>query len=342
MVWNQTQSNCPAHDRIRVLIYGGGAVGLGIASCLLHSGNEVDILARPQTVAALETEGLTRTGIFGDVHASPGAFRCYKSLQEACSGPYDFVLICTKSFDSLAAAQDLGGQRACMDSSAKLVLFQNGWGNAEVFAGRFDKSRIFNARVITGFHRHRPHKVEITVHADSIHIGSLFGTDASLVENLCRAISAGGIPCETTDAIEKDLWAKMLYNCALNPLGAILGVPYGALAEHAATRQLMDRIVEEVFEVMVASGYKTHWQKVRDFLAVFYDRLVPDTAEHRSSMLQDITAGKRTEIDVLNGAVIRLANELGLQVPYNGAVYRLIRFLESRPDGSDRCGIMSS
>lgn len=325
---NHGQLNRRTRDRIRVLIYGGGAVGLGIASCLLRSGNEVDILARPQTVAALETEGLARMGIFGDARAKPGAFRCYCSLQEVCSGPYDFVLVCTKSFDSPAAAQDLGGQRACMDSSAKLVLFQNGWGNAEVFAARFDKDRIYNARVITGFHRHRPNEVEITVHADSIHIGSLFGADASAVEDLCRAISAGGIPCEKTDAIEKDLWAKMLYNCALNPLGAILGVPYGALAEHAVTRELMDRIVEEGFAVMAASGYATHWPKARDFLAVFYERLVPDTAEHESSMLQDLTAGKRTEIDALNGAVIKLAQENTLAVPYNRIVYNLIKFLE--------------
>jgi 2-dehydropantoate 2-reductase len=329
MLKDPRQSNGRTHGRIRVLIYGGGAVGLGIASCLLHAGHEVDILARPETVAALETDGLVRTGIFGDIHVKPGVFRCYCSLQEACSGPYDFILICIKSFDSHSAVQNLGGQRACMDSSAKLVLFQNGWGNAEIFAGRFDKGRVYSARVITGFHRHRPNEVEITVHADSIHIGSLFGADASAVESLCRAISKGGIPCEMTDVIEKDLWAKMLYNCALNPLGAILGVPYGALAEHAATRQLMEGIVEEVFEVMAASGYGTHWPQARDFLAVFYERLVPDTAEHESSMLQDLTAGKRTEIDALNGAVIRLADEHGLKVPYNSAVYRLIKFLES-------------
>jgi len=323
------------HNQLRVLIYGGGAVGLGIASCLLHAGHEVDILARSETVATLETEGLVRTGIFGCVHIKPGVFRCYNSLQEACSGPYDFILVCIKSFDSPAAVQDLGGQRACMDSSARLVLFQNGWGNAEVFRTRFDDGRIYNARVITGFHRHQPNEVEITVHADSIHIGSLFGADISAVKSLCHAISEGGIPCEMSDAIEKDLWAKMLYNCALNPLGAILGVPYGALAAHAATRQLMDGIVEEVFEVMAANGYATHWQKARDFLAVFYEQLVPDTAEHESSMLQDLTAGKRTEIDALNGAVIRLAEEHRLKVPYNSAVYRLIRFLESRPFESD-------
>ncbi len=320
---NPTHANHPTDKPIRVLIYGGGAVGLGIASCLLQSGNDVDILARPQTVAALEHEGLIRTGIFGCVHAKPGAFRCYQSLDEACNRLYDFILICTKSFDSPCAARDLAEHSHCIDH-ATIVLFQNGWGNAEVFAACFDKRRIY---------KHRANEVEITVHADSIHIGSLFGESADAVERLCHAISAGGIPCAKTDAIEKDLWAKMLYNCALNPLGAVLGVPYGELAKHAPTRDLMGRIVKEVFAVMAASGYSTHWQNACDFLRVFYDRLVPDTAEHKSSMLQDITAGKRTEIDALNGAVIHLAGECGIDTPYNRAVYHLIKFLEGAGAG---------
>jgi 2-dehydropantoate 2-reductase len=327
---NGMETNHGKRDHIRVLVYGGGAVGLGIASCLIHSGQEVDLLARPATVAALEAGGLVRTGIFGTVHAKPGTFRCYRSLDEACSGPYDFALVCTKSFDSPVAAADLAGHADC-GQAAGLVLFQNGWGNAEVFAAWFDRRRIFNARVITGFRRHQLNEVEITVHADSIHIGSLFAGDTSAVQSLSDAIDAGGIPCEKTDAIEKDLWAKMLYNCALNPLGAVLRVPYGVLAEQETTRTLMNRIVGEVFDVMTAAGYRTHWRTAEEFLAVFYERLVPDTAGHHSSMLQDITAGRRTEIDALNGAVLRLANEHKLATPYNGAVYRLIKFLESRP-----------
>jgi len=314
---------------MNVLIYGGGAVGLGVASCLIRPGNRVEIVARADTVVALRNAGLLRTGIFGRVYAQAGMFGCGTSLGEATCGPYDFVLICTKSFDSTAAAHDLAEREDRIGSSAKLVLFQNGWGNAEAFCVHFEKRRIYSARVITGFRRPRPNEVEITVHAEAIHIGSLFAADLSAIEPLARGIHAGGIPCERTDSIEQDLWAKMLYNCALNPLGAILGVPYGALAEAASTRSLMDQIVEEVFAIMVASGYRTHWQEPRQFLDLFYQRLVPDTAGHRSSMLQDITAGKRTEIDALNGAVIKLAQEHGITVPYNRAVYNLVRFLET-------------
>jgi 2-dehydropantoate 2-reductase len=312
-----------------LLIYGAGAVGLGIASCLIRPGNRVDLVARGPTVAALRAEGLLRTGLFGSVHVKPEAFRCFTALDEKAGGPYDFILICTKSFDSDRAAREVAAHEDRLGATARFVLFQNGWGNAEAFRAHFEPGRIYNARVITGFHRQRPCAVEITVHADAIHIGSLFAADPAGIEPLAQAISTGGIPCETTASIERDLWAKMLYNCALNPLGAILGVPYGALAGAASTRALMDRIVEEAFAVMTAAGYRTHWAQAQQFLDVFYDRLVPDTAEHESSMLQDLKAGKRTEIDALNGAVIRLAEEHAVAVPHNRAVYHLVRFLES-------------
>jgi 2-dehydropantoate 2-reductase len=187
--------------------------------------------------------------------------------------------------------------------------------------------------VITGFTRRKPNEVEITVHADAIHIGSLFGCDLACMEPLAKEIAKGGIPCVTVSDIEKDLWAKMLYNCALNPLGAILDVPYGALAQNRWGRDLMNHITEEVFAVMTAAGFVAHWQSADGFLKVFYDKLVPDTAGHKSSTLQDIAAGKRTEIDALTGAVLALADEYRIDVPYNRVVYALIKFVEARGSG---------
>ena len=150
---------------MHILIYGGGAVGLGIASCLIHSGSDVDIVARPETVAALRADGLVRTGLFGSVRAEPHAFASHACLDEIGHTRYDFVLICTKSFDSEAAAKDLAEHADRIGSDATLVLFQNGWGNAEIVCTHFDKDRVYNARVITGFHRHRANEVDVTVHA---------------------------------------------------------------------------------------------------------------------------------------------------------------------------------
>ena len=315
---------------MKALIYGGGAVGLGLASCLLKSGSPVDIIAREKTVRSLRKDGLLRTGIFGKYHAGPSKFNCYTSLNELDRQTCDYVLACTKSFDSFEAAKDLHVHKSFFSEKTKIVLFQNGWGNAEAFTSFFDKQTIYTARVITGFRRHKPNEVEITVHADSIHIGSLFSAGLSVVQDLADAIDKGGIPCQTTDRIGKDIWAKMLYNCALNPLGAILDVPYGALAEHESTRNIMNGIIEEVFSVMTKAGYKTHWVSVKDFLEVFYGKLVPDTAEHKSSTLQDLIAKKPTEIDALNGAVIKLAEKFDIPVPRNSIVYNIIKFIEAQ------------
>jgi 2-dehydropantoate 2-reductase len=159
------------------------------------------------------------------------------------------------------------------------------------------------------------HHVEITVHADAIHIGSLFGHSISVVEPLAKAIDAGGIPCITTDNIEKDLWAKMLYNCALNPLGAILDVPYGALADSPDTRQIMNTIITEIYSVMNAAGYSTHWETARQYQDIFYNQLVPPTAEHYSSTLQDLKAGRNGNKG-LTGQISNWPEKNRLSVPY--------------------------
>jgi len=315
---------------MRALIYGGGAVGLGLASCLLKSGVRIDIIARDNTVCSLRKDGLVRRGIFGDYHAGPSAFGSFASLEELGEQVFDYILVCTKSFDSFEAAKDLCEHQSLFSKNTKIVLFQNGWGNAEAFTSFFDRQTVYTARVITGFRRHKPNEVEITVHADSIHIGSLFGADLPAVQDLAEAINKGDIPCETTGRIGRDIWAKMLYNCALNPLGAILDVPYGKLAEQESTRAIMDGIAGEVFAVMTKAGYETHWESAKDFLEVFYGKLVPDTAEHKSSTLQDIVAKKPTEIDALNGAVIRLAANFGLPVPHNSVVYNIVKFIEAK------------
>ncbi len=311
---------------MKVLVYAAGAVGLGISSCLIKTGNQVDIIARKDTVSRLREEGLKRTGIFGEFFAPPDSFAAYESLKELPSKDYDFVLVCCKSFDTLNSAKDLSS--FFYKDPPVIVLFQNGWGNAEIFAKFFKKELIYSARVITGFERKEPNLVEITVHADDIHIGSLFGAKLSCIEGLCSMISKGGIPCSPTPHIEEDLWAKMLYNCLLNPLSAILRVSYGELADDENTREIMNNIAREIFLVMKRAGYKTHWDSEKEYLDVFYNKLIPPTYSHRSSTLQDIEKGKRTEIDSLTGQVIEIAERFGIDVPYNRCVYRMVKFLE--------------
>lgn len=315
---------------IEVIIWGAGPVGQGTASCLLKNEDHVHIVARQRTADALRQHGLIRSGIFGTFVAPPESFSVSDRLVDIPHQAFDYVLICAKSFDSRNIAKEVANCPWVIKDGTKIVLFQNGWGNADIFSEYFPKEMIYNARVITGFRKVAEHHVEITVHADAIRIGSTFSGPMLSVEPLCKAISTGDIPCQPTTEIAKDLWAKMLYSCSLNPLGAILSVPYGLLGEWKYGRKILDRIIEEVFAVMTASGYRTHWTSAANYLNVFYERLLPSTASHESSMLQDIRAQRRTEIDALNGVVIDLGKGHNLFVPYNENVYNMIKFIEVR------------
>ena len=318
-----------AFSLMNILIYGAGAVGLGLASCLLKADQQVDLIGRKATINALHQHGLQRTGLFGDFHAPPDRFGAVLSLSDLPDKVYDFILLCTKSFDSHEAALDLASY--LKNSPTLIVLCQNGWGNAEIFSKLFSKDLIKNARIITGFQRPQKHQVEITVHADAIHLGTLFGEnpgDNSDLAPLAAAIDQGGIPCAVTPTIGKDLWAKMLYNCMLNGLSTLFNVPYGALGESPYTRDLMQAIAHEVFTVMAAAGHRTHWPTAPDYLDTFYQQQLPLTRKHEPSMLQDIRAGKHTEIDALNGAVVTLGQQHGIPVPINTTLTRMIQFLQ--------------
>ena len=216
---------------MKVLVYGAGAVGLGLGSCLMKAGAEVAIVARGDTVAALRKKGLVRTGIFGRYEARPEGFRAYESVGEikgeqgaiekveiASWNPkdsrdfvleiskkflrasssrqvgtprndvsesmrFDFILVCTKSFDSAAAAEELSKHKEIFGEDTKIVLCQNGWGNAEKFTVTFSERTSLQREGDYGIYTAKPNEVEITVHADAIHIGSLFGCDIACMES---------------------------------------------------------------------------------------------------------------------------------------------------------------
>lgn len=314
--------------QMNILIYGGGAVGLGLARSLVSSGNEVTIIDVEPTVSALKRNGIVQTGVLGSFTIKPEQFTVYDSLDGISDTYFDYICVCIKSYMSETIAKVLQQYKDKI-GNCPIVLFQNGWGNAEQFIKYFDKGRIYNARVMTGYIKPALHHVDITVHADAIHIGSLFGGDSTTLQPLADELTKGGMPAEVTQHVDKDIWAKMLYNCALNPLGAIFNVPYGELGKSEYTKGIMNDIFHEIFETMHRAGYSTHYHSAQEYIDVFYSKLLPSTGEHRSSMLQDIQAKRRTEIDALNGAVVELAKQHGVSAPVNEVITGLIKFIES-------------
>ena len=142
-------------------------------------------------------------------------------------------------------------------------------------------------------------------------------------------ITASGIKCELTDEIDKYLWAKMLYNCTLNPLGAVLDVNYGKLTENEYTLEIMNNLIDEIFNVIKASSYSTLWNNSDEYKDIFYSKLIPDTYNHYSSTHQDIQRKIKTEIDSLTGKVIQLGEKNNIDVSTNKIIYNLIKAIES-------------
>jgi len=316
---------------MRFLVYGAGALGQGLGCMLASAGHQVDLLLRPRFIEKIRQSGLEVSGVFGEYHSAPPTLGLLDSITEA-GNQYDYVLLTTKSYDTQASVIQLSQIAAV--PGCRFVSLQNGCGNIEVLAETFGPERTIGGRVITGFEITSPGHVEITVSADAIHLGNSIGGDiAPEVTRLAEAISHAGHPCEAVDDIHKSLFAKLLYNCALNPLGAILGVNYGLLAEQEPIRKIMNRVIAETFAVINAIGGATPWPDAESYEKVFYERLVPVTANHRPSMLQDLENNKPTEVDALVGYVSTRGREAGIATPTCDTLTALVKFKENQGTG---------
>jgi 2-dehydropantoate 2-reductase len=319
---------------MNALLIGAGSVAQGILSCLQKAQfGRPAIVARGRALESLRS-GLKRTGLFGDHYSPPESFDICETIDQA-PDKIGAILVCSKAFDTDAIVDQILASKFG-STDIPLILCQNGWGSADAVAAKLDTKRIFNARIITGFCRPNTNTVAITVHADDIRIGNIFHPEEhSRFDELADAISRGGIKTSTSAELVEFLWSKMLYNCALNPLGAVLKATYGELASSSDTRWIMNQVIDEVFLVMQECGFRTHFTSADDYKASFYDKMVPLTASHRSSMLQDITSGKRTEIDFLSGRIVTLGAQRGIQTPANLFLTRSVKFLESLPCSLD-------
>jgi len=310
-------------------IWGVGAVGIGLASTLARAGETLRLLGRdPDTLEALTEYGIRRTGLFGERRIPPDQLSIGADPTSLLDDPPEWLLVCTKAFATATIAESLAPLAATLKTETRLLLCQNGWANEESFLTFWPESRLFHARVITGFHRRSAHEVEITAHASPIALGSVFGSDIDSLVPVAARITAGGVPAETTPDMRGVLWGKMLYNCALNPLGALAGRRYGELTKDPATRALVDEVIREIFDVLDAAGIPVAWPAADAYLETFHGELIPATAAHESSMLQDLRAGKPTEIEALCGAVERLGSEVNVETPIVSALASLVRAAE--------------
>ena len=313
---------------MRLLIYGAGALGQALGCMLAAAGHRVDLIIRPRFLDALHAEGLRVSGIFGEFRADPGRLGLLTDLHELDGRDYDFILLTTKTYDTTTALEAIAGLAACR---CPVVSMQNGCGNVEQVLAVFGHERTLGARVITGFALAGPGLSTITVCADAIHLGpSGGGIIPKSATRLAEALAQAGHPTVAVDDIHPSLFAKLLYNCTLNPLGALLGVHYGALGEREETRQVMNQVIEETWTVIAALGGHTPWASPAAYREVFYSTLLPATFDHRASMLQDLENGKPTEVEALVGYVTAQGRRLGVATPSCELLTNLVKFKEAQ------------
>jgi 2-dehydropantoate 2-reductase len=301
---------------MKLLVLGAGAVGLSLAA-RLSPFCHVQALCRAQHAEAIARQGFHMSGIWGS-----GNFRFQASPELPADPKFDYCLVTVKSLQTRAICQQyqqvLGG--------AEVVSLQNGIGNEEILAQFSD--RVIGGTIITGFEWRGPAQVHVSVEAGPIRLGRFpAGLDTG-VQRLVELFRRAGLNVQASESIRTDLWAKTLYNCALNPLGAILDVPYGRLAD-SHSWSLIQRVIEEAFAVCRAEAIPQRWESAADYLEYLKTVQLPATADHHPSMLQDIRQDRQTEIDFLNGAIVSLGKQHGIATPTNRTLVELIRFKTS-------------
>jgi 2-dehydropantoate 2-reductase len=307
---------------MRILVYGLGALGSAFAGFLKKAGHEVYAIGRERLIKPIREKGLKITGIWGEHLVE--LKEVYPSIEQLPVRDFDLVILTVKSYDTEKALGDLKKV-----NFKYLLLAQNGYGNYEKAIEVFGREKVILARVIFGATIPEPGEMKITVIADDVVIGNPDGAiDEGELKRLAKVINDAGIPTRHSPDVYKYLLDKILYNSALNPLGALLETNYGTLAELPETRELMDGIIDEIFAVARAKGIELFHRSADEYKKLFYEKLIPPTAEHYPSMYWDIKAGKRTEIDALNGAIVGLGKEAGVPTPVNEVITKLVKAKE--------------
>jgi 2-dehydropantoate 2-reductase len=316
------------NSRPKYLILGTGAIGSVLGGLLQESGCDVTYLGRGRHFTAALEKGLRITGIWGE-HFVPAdkmkGFTNYTLIEEK----FQAILLCVKSTQTEEAAKQAA---ALLEDDGIVVSMQNGLNNWETIARHAGNHRTVGGRVIFGSEIHDPGTALVSVNADDVLMGVAFSNvNQEILERLNADLNKAGVPSRlvSPEEIRSALWSKVLYNSALNPLSAILGVAYGDLGENGETREIMKQVIKEIFAVIEKMGVEVPFKGYEDYYAFFIEKLLPPTVGHHSSMLQDISNGRRTEIDALNGAISQYAREMNMETPYNDFLTRMVKFKES-------------
>lgn len=292
---------------MRFAIMGAGAVGCYYGAQLSRAGHEVVLIGRPALVDAVRESGLLLEiggeTVTATVQASDSA--------SAIAGA-DIVLFCVKSSDTASAGQSM---RPYLDSTTLVASLQNGVSNVATLERVLERD-VIAAAVYVASRMVGPGTVRHEGRGDL----TLGGRGATL---MAEVLNAAGIETRIVDDVMVPLWEKLVINCVLNPVSAITRLPYGQITAEDGMPELMEDVAREAMAVAEAEGHP-----VADEVLDAVRGIAAAMPAQLSSTAQDILRGRSTEIDYLNGEIVRRASAHGIDVPYNRTLYLLTRLSE--------------
>ena len=302
----------PENHWPRIAVMGAGAVGCYFGGMLARAGAPVTLIGRPHRV-----EAIARQGLYIDSPQFHERIAISASPNAGAAGDAGLVLFCVKSFDTEEAAKSLAAHLA---PGAAVLSMQNGVDNADRIRSATGIAAI-PAVVYVAVSMTAPNRVRHSGRGDLV-IGNPSGA-LDLTEIAALFVRAG-IPCRISENIQADLWVKMIMNCAYNAISALARSKYGRIVRNPWTRDLMRTVTREALHVARAAGVGLPDSEVTDAVL----QLAEAMSEATSSTAQDIARGSRTEVDALNGYLVRRGCELGVATPVNQTLFALVKLLE--------------
>ena len=307
-------------EAIRVAVLGAGAVGCYFGGMLARAGHRVTLIGRP-----VHMDAIARQGLRFEAKTFSEKVKTETATSAAAVRGAKLVLFCVKSTDTEAAAAQIAPH---LSPEAVVLNLQNGVDNTERIEGKLRSAQVSNpvipAVVYVATEMAGPGHLKHHGRGDLV-IGSRHEKDNLEIK---KCFERAGVPVVISDNVDGELWAKLVVNCAYNAISAISQLPYGKMIEGAGVREVMRDVVEEVLAVAKAGGVRMAPDMLERTLA-----LANSMPAQFSSTAQDLARGKPTEIDHLNGTVVRRGEALGVPMPANRALHALVRLLESKRAG---------
>ncbi len=306
----------------RVAVVGPGAMGCLYAALLAEGGVDVLLLDyRPARAAKIEAQGIivVEEGRERAVHVP-----CRADVESA--GTVALVIIFTKAYDTAAAIEH---SLPVIGKNTAVLTLQNGLGNYQQIARHVPLPQVLAGTTTAGAAMLGVGKIQVASRGEIV-LGSPAGEKAA-ARRAIDVFAAAGLNARMEDDVEAILWRKALVNAAINPLTALTGRRNGELLEDADLRRLLGRVADETYSVGEHLGIG--WGEFDPRLVV--EDVCRKTASNRSSMLQDVQAGRRTEIDSINGYIWRQARQQGLPAPLNEVLTILVKAQQPAQAGSE-------